>query len=70
MPVDAAETVATTVLPTAVRFNGMPAARWWELEDAQVDLGAVDAAPSDLARLALLEFALVFGTTSTRSPCA
>jgi hypothetical protein len=50
-----------TVLPTPVRFRGMPAARWWEMEDSQIDLGAVDAAPSDLARLALLEFALVYG---------
>jgi hypothetical protein len=48
-------------LPTGVRFRGMPNARWWELEDASVDLGNVDAGPSDIARLALLEFALVYG---------
>jgi hypothetical protein len=38
----------------------MPTARWWELEDASVDLGNVDAGPSDVARLALLEFTLVY----------
>jgi hypothetical protein len=48
-------------LPTGVRFRGMPNARWWEFEDASVDLGSVDAGPSDVARLALLEFALVYG---------
>jgi hypothetical protein len=47
-------------LPTGVRFRGMPNPRWWELEDASVDLGSVDAGPSDVARLALLEFGLVY----------
>jgi hypothetical protein len=47
-------------LPTGIRFRGMPNARWWELEDASVDLGNVDAGPSDVARLALLEFTLVY----------
>jgi hypothetical protein len=47
--------------PTPLKFRGMPNARYWELEDASIDLGSVDAAPSDLARLALLEFAFVFG---------
>lgn len=48
-------------VPTGVRFRGMPKARWWEMEDASVDLGAVDAGPSDVARMALLEFALIYG---------
>jgi hypothetical protein len=47
-------------IPTGVRFRGMPATRWWEMEDASVDLGAIDAGPSDVARLALLEFALTY----------
>jgi hypothetical protein len=47
--------------PTPLKFRGMPNARYWEMEDASIDLGSIDAAPSDLARLALLEFAFVFG---------
>jgi hypothetical protein len=47
-------------LPTGVRFRGMPNARWWEFEDASVDFGSVDAGPSDVARLAMLEFGLVY----------
>jgi hypothetical protein len=47
-------------LPTGVRFHGMPNARWWEFEDASVDFGAVDAGPSDVARLAMLEFTLLY----------
>ena len=46
--------------PHGVRFHGMPNSRWWEFEDAGVDLGAVDAGPSDVARLALLEFTLLY----------
>jgi hypothetical protein len=54
-------TVSQTVVPTAVEFAGMPAPRWWEFEQGRVDFGRVDAAPDDLARLLLLEFALVYG---------
>ncbi len=54
-------TVSQTVVPTPVEFAGMPAPRWWEMEQGRVDFGRVDAAPDDLARLLLLEFALVYG---------
>ena len=50
-----------SVVPTGVRFRGMPNARWWEMEDATVDMGSVDAGPSNVARLAFLEYALVYG---------
>ena len=49
------------VIPAPVSFRGMPAARFWEFEDAQVDFGSVDAGPSDLARMLLVEFALDYG---------
>jgi hypothetical protein len=49
------------LLPTALRFPGMPTPRWWEMDDAATDLGAVDASAADLARLLVLEYALVFG---------
>jgi hypothetical protein len=48
-------------IPTGVRFRGMPAARWWEFEDASTDPGSIEAGASDAARLALLEFMLVYG---------
>lgn len=50
-----------SALPTAVSFHGMPAPRWWEFEDATIDLGAVEAGTADLARLVVLEFALAYG---------
>jgi hypothetical protein len=38
----------------------MPANRWWEFEDAQVNFGRVQAAPDELLRLMLVEFALIY----------
>lgn len=55
------ETVTVEALPAPVSYRGMPAARYWQFEDAQVNWGEVKAGQTDLARLALLEFALVYG---------
>ncbi|MEA3216515.1 MAG: hypothetical protein QOJ19_2671, partial [Acidimicrobiia bacterium] len=49
------------LLPTRVSFPGMPADRFWEFEDAAVDLGSVTASAEDLGRLMTVEFATVFG---------
>ncbi len=48
-------------LPTTAQYTGMPADRYWEFEDGRVNFGMTGAAKSDLARLAVLEYALVFG---------
>jgi hypothetical protein len=50
-----------TGIPSSARFGGMPAPRFWEMEDAQFDPGAVDAAPHDLGRLLLATYATVYG---------
>ena len=50
-----------TFMPSPVSFKGMPARRYWEMEDAGIDVGAIDAGPVDLARLMLREFALIYG---------
>ncbi len=57
----APETVVQTVIPAPVSYRGMPAARWWELEDAQVDFGAIDAGPDDLLRMLMINFAIEYG---------
>ena len=54
-------TVTRTFMPSPVSFKGMPARRYWEMEDASIDVGAIDAGPTDLARLMLREFALIYG---------
>jgi hypothetical protein len=38
----------------------MPASRYWQFEDAQINFGALQTQPHDLARLALVEFALIY----------
>ena len=53
-------TVVQTHLPAAIEFPGMPLSRYWEIEDWRVDFGRVTAATTDLARLLLVEFALVY----------
>lgn len=58
---EATRPIHETVLPAPVRYPGMPADRLWAFEDARVWLGALDAGSTDLARLALIEFALVYG---------
>jgi hypothetical protein len=61
-PVAAAPAAVTrTLVPAPVSFKGMPARRYWQLEDGAVDIGAIDAGPADLARLMLREFALIYG---------
>jgi hypothetical protein len=48
-------------VPSPARFGGMPAPRFWEMEDARFDPGSVDAAPIDIGRLLLASFATVYG---------
>jgi hypothetical protein len=57
---EAVTDITRTVIPAPVSFRGMPAIRFWEFEDAQVDFGSVDAGPNDLARMLLVEFALAY----------
>lgn len=48
-------------LPSTVRYGGLPADRFWEMEDAHVDLSAADVSALDTGRLLLISFATVFG---------
>jgi hypothetical protein len=58
------------VLPSPASYPGMPATRWWQLEDGQVAFGDVDASPADLARLIFIEFATVYGNNWLVVPVA
>ena len=49
-----------TLLPTAVEFDGMPDTRWWAFEDRKTNFGNVTPNTTDLAKLLLMEFALVY----------
>jgi hypothetical protein len=64
----AAGTRSVTVAP--VTFRGMPTRRFWEMEDAAVNIGALSAAAEDLGRLLLREFALIYGNDWFQIPLA
>jgi hypothetical protein len=49
-----------TMLPTQVTFNGMPHTRWWTFEDSRTNFGDIKPDTTDLAKLLLIEFGLVY----------
>ena len=57
---DAEGSITHTFLPTSVSFGGMPHPRWWTFENRQTDLSFVKPDTSDLNKLLLLEFILVY----------
>jgi hypothetical protein len=59
-----------SVLVTPVTFRGMSARRFWEMEDANVDIGALSAAAGDVGRLLLRDFALIYGNDWFAFPLA
>jgi hypothetical protein len=56
-PVAQVSTTTFDFLPTQVVFRG----RWWNFEDAVTDFGQLDVEHVDLAKLLVMEFALVYG---------
>ena len=55
------ESVVRSVIPAPVSYRGMPAARFWEFEDARLDVGVLQLGPTDLPHLLLIEYAGVYG---------
>jgi hypothetical protein len=55
------EPIARNVLASRLEFPGSPVSRFWEFEDAAVSLGAVYADPDELARVLVVEAAIVTG---------
>src|SRR5262249_9330111 len=55
------ETLANRTIPAPVSYPGMPAERWWELEDSEIDFGAIQTLPGDLSGLVMLQFAITYG---------
>lgn len=56
----AREAVPRSFVPVPVRFFGMPNVRWWEFEDERVGFGITTASKTDLVKMLLAEFGLVF----------
>ena len=49
-----------TVIPSKINFGGMPAQRYWEMEDRRIDPGNLRASTTDTAQLLVAEFNNVY----------
>ena len=50
----------TRSIPAPITFAGAAGDRYWQLDDARVDLGALDTYPTELAKLIVAEFTACF----------
>jgi hypothetical protein len=57
---EAEQSHVLTMVPTQVTFNGMPHTRWWTFEDSRTNFGDIKPDTTDLAKLLLIEFGLVY----------
>jgi hypothetical protein len=60
-PATPADEHALSFVPAPVTFGGMPSHRYWEFESRKTEFADIDANTTDLAKLLLTEFALVWG---------
>lgn len=49
-----------TLIPTPLNFPGMPNTRWWAFEESRTNFGDIKPDTTDLAKLLLIEFGLVY----------
>lgn len=48
-------------VPAPITIQGVPAPRFWEMEDAQIAYGLVPVGPTDIAHLMVIEYASTYG---------
>ncbi len=49
-----------TFIPASIVFEGMPNTRWWAFEDRRTNFGEIRPDTTDLGKLLLMEFGLVY----------
>jgi hypothetical protein len=69
MPLDAPVGWTRSMVPAPVSFGGMPNTRWWTFEDGRTNFGEVRPDMTDLAKLLLIEFGLVYANDWHIIPC-
>lgn len=57
-----------TLIPAKIKFGGMPAPRYWEMEDRRIDIGNISASTTDVAQILVAEFALLYSNDWTLVP--
>lgn len=50
----------TSFMPTTIQFDGMPNTRHWSFEDGVINFGDIEPDTTDISKLLLIEFGLVF----------
>ena len=59
-----------SMVPAPATFGGMPHSRWWTFEDGRTNFGEIRPDTTDLAKLLLIEFGLVYANDWHIVPCA
>ncbi len=59
-PHDVQNMITRSFMPNPVRFDGMPHTRWWRFEDGKTNFGDIKPDTTDLIKLMLIEFGLVY----------
>jgi hypothetical protein len=52
--------IVRSFIPTPVKFDGMPNARWWAFEEGKTNFGDINPDTTDLNKLLLMEFGLIY----------
>jgi len=60
LPEDFNAPIIRSFIPTEVQFDGMPNNRWWTFEDGKTNFGDINPDTTDLNKLLLMEFGLVY----------
>lgn len=47
-------------LPSNIRFKGQPEARFWQMEESEMNFGKIETTPTGLLHLLLAEFGLIY----------
>lgn len=57
---DLEKTHTYSFIPTQIQFDGMPNTRWWTFEEGKTNFGDIKPDTTDLNKLLLMEFGLVY----------
>lgn len=60
LPEDFDAPIIRSFIPTPIQFDGMPNTRWWAFEEGRTNFGDIRPDTTDLNKLLLIEFGLVY----------
>lgn len=59
-PNEVQNTITRSFIPNPIQFEGMPNTRWWRFEDGKTNFGDIKPDTTDINKLMLIEFGLVY----------